>query len=68
MIQYLLSVHPDKEESFFQLLESLQELGVIEAFAPIEQGGIPQPGLEFPGLSREMPEYDLAEQYRDLVD
>lgn len=67
-MEYLLSVHPDKDERVLQLLESLEALGIIESFAL--QGDTRDEVRTF-GTSiqvNDVQEYDIAEQYRNLVD
>ncbi len=67
-MEYLLSVHPDKDERVLQLLESLEALGIIESFAL--HGGISSKSHMFgaPIQVKETSEYDIADQYRNLVD
>lgn len=67
-MKYFLSVHSDKDERVLRLLESLEELGVIESFTLFEESA---DQLMLPGgnlLSREVQEFDIADQYRNLVD
>ncbi len=66
----LLTIDPDKEDQITQLLEALQELGVIEEFSPFSGE---KPAAHFQAESvyvkqESIAAFDLAEQYRDLVD
>ncbi|MEY4134653.1 MAG: hypothetical protein ACOYOO_06805 [Saprospiraceae bacterium] len=68
-MNYLIAVHPDKDEYVCQLLESLQVLGVIESFSSYEAGDVrPLATGEAPIRTKEVQDYDIAEQYRNLVD
>lgn len=67
-MNYLIAVHSDKDERVLQLLESLEGLGIIESFSLYEAGGTHLQATGGPTRTREVQEYDIAEQYRNLVD
>lgn len=67
-MEYLLSVHPDKDERVLQLLESLEALGIIESFALQSDTGDAIHPFGTSTLAKDAQEYDIAEQYRNLVD
>ncbi|MBV6429376.1 MAG: hypothetical protein KIPDCIKN_03927 [Haliscomenobacter sp.] len=69
-MNFVVTIDPDKEDQVTQLLEALLELGVIEAFSPFTQQK-PAPAFDAATtVARPEPvsAFDLAEQYRDLVD
>jgi len=67
-MEYLLSVHPDKEERVLQLLESLEALGIIESFTLHGETSSRALTIGASMRTKEVQEYDIAEQYRNLVD
>ena len=68
-MNYLIAVHPDKDEHLLQLLESLEALGVIESFSSYEGGdGRPLAAGTAPLRTKEVQDYDIADQDRNLVD
>ncbi len=67
-MEYLLSVHPDKDERVLQLLESLEALGIIESFALQSDMGDEIRTFGASIQVKDVQEYDIAEQYRNLVD
>ena len=68
-MNYLLTVRPEKEPGFLELLRSLQELGAIEYFSVIDDRIESSDAVSFihSGI-QEIWYPDPAEQYRDLVD
>ena len=67
-MEYLLSVHPDKDERVLQLLESLEALGIIESFALQSDTGDEVRSFGVSLGDKDVQEYDIAEQYRNMVD
>lgn len=67
-MEYLLSVHPDKDERVLQLLESLEALGIIQSFALQSDIGDEVRTFRASMGAKDAQEYDIAEQYRNLVD
>jgi|GEM_PF-2328964 hypothetical protein len=67
-MNYLITVHSEKDERVLQLLESLEALGVIESFSLYEAGGGRPLATGASARPKEIHEYDVAEQYRNLVD
>ncbi|MEY4108285.1 MAG: hypothetical protein RL181_2627 [Bacteroidota bacterium] len=68
-MNYLLTVRPEKESGFLELLRSLQELDAIEYFSVVDDRIESSDAVAFihPGM-QETCHPDPAEQYRDLVD
>ncbi len=68
-MNYLLTVRPEKETGFLELLRSLQELGAIEYFSAIDDLIESSEAISFahPTIQEAFCP-DPAEQYRDLVD
>lgn len=67
-MNYLVTIHPDKEEHVFHFLHSLQELGIIEHFVSIEQTNSLFEQEAFPIHAQDTHSDDFAAHYRDLVD
>ncbi|MBK6949173.1 MAG: hypothetical protein IPH16_14955 [Haliscomenobacter sp.] len=69
-MNFIFSIDPDKEDQVTQLLEALLELGVIEDFSLFNEQK-PAPAFNATASSGKpdpVSVFDLAEQYRDLVD
>lgn len=67
-MNYLVTIHPDKEEHVFHFLHSLQELGIIEYFVSVEQTNSGREQEAFPIPAQDTYSDDFAAHYRDLVD
>ena len=76
-MEYKIKLSPDRESSLIRLLQTWQEIGLIEGFEPyVEPDQNPPPtyssrfqwksSSDIPGNDKEA--LELAKQYRDLVE
>ncbi len=70
-MKYNVTIRPEKKRVFGKMMKLLQELEVVDQFAPMDENdseGRPRKEEQTGNDKRNWSTDDLANQYRDLVD